>query len=354
MRKSTRIALAAAAAGALCAVGITAASASTAHPQPLRPVTRLDAAGQFAPYVDMSNSGVGKLDAAITDHGVKTYTAAFTIGTGCNNVWGDTLPVGSDPNVDPVIAKAKSEGASVIISSGGAGGEPLAFTCTDQGKIDEGYQQEITAYGANSLDFDIEGAAVADTAGVARQMTAIKDLKAKNSGLTVSVTLPVLPDGLTGDGVNVLKAANAAGVKLDNVNVMTMDYGQGTGADMGAAAISAGKATLAQMQSVDPSYTYANLGITPMIGVNDDGSTFSLDNAASVASWAASNGVGRMSYWSVSRDQACTAAAKAPDAAAPSAKAGMAAARSMKPASSPVCSGVSQSPYAFTDTLGKG
>ncbi|WP_382464758.1 chitinase [Streptomyces noursei] len=347
MRMSTRMALAAAAAGALSPLAIPTASAGTVHPQASHPVARVSAA-QFAPYVDMSNSGVSQLDAAITGHGVQTYTAAFTIGAGCNNIWGDTLPVGNDPNVDPEIAKAKSEGASVIISSGGAGGEPLAFTCTDQGQIDSGYQKEITAYGANALDFDIEGAAVADTAGVARQMTAIKDLKAQNSGLTASVTLPVLPTGLTADGVNVLKAAKAAGVKLDNVNVMTMDYGQGTGADMGAAAISAGEATLAQMQSVDPDYGYANLGITPMIGVNDDGSTFSLADAASLASWAASNGVGRMSYWSVSRDQACGSVART----AP--KDRMGAAQIMKPASSPVCSGVSQAPFAFTDALRNG
>ncbi|MFI7104250.1 lysozyme [Streptomyces sp. NPDC050161] len=348
MRKPTRIVLATAAAGALSVVGITAAGASTAYPQTIRPAARLDAAGQFAPYVDMSNSAADMLDTAITGHGVKIYTAAFTIGAGCNNIWGDTLPVGDDPYTDPKIAKAKAEGASVIISSGGASGEPLAFTCTDQSKIDAGYQKEITAYGTTSLDFDIEGAAVADTAGVARQMTAIKHLKANNSGLTASVTLPVLPTGLTADGVNVLKAAKTAGVKLDNVNIMTMDYGQGTGTDMGAAAISAGKATLAQMQSVDSSYTYANLGITPMIGVNDDGSTFSLADAASVASWAASNGVGRMSHWSVSRDQACGSAAKA------AAKRGMDAARTTKAAASPVCSGVSQSPFAFTDALSKG
>ncbi|MEK2476749.1 chitinase [Streptomyces noursei] len=349
MRKSPRIALAAAAAGALSTLGITAASADTTHLQAIRPTAHLDA-GQFAPFVDMSNSAESQLDAAITSHGVKTYTAAFTIGAGCNNIWGDTLPVGNDPNVDPEIAKAKAEGANVIISSGGASGEPLAFTCTDQSQIDAGYQKELTAYGTDSLDFDIEGAAVADTAGVARQMTAIRDLKASNSGLTASVTLPVMPTGLTADGVNVLKAAKAAGVKLDNVNIMTMDYGQGTGTDMGAAAISAGKATLAQMQSVDSGYTYANLGITPMIGVNDDGSTFSLADAASVASWAASNGVGRMSYWSVSRDQACGAAAKAQTLA----DGGMDPARIMRPASSPVCSGVAQSPFAFTDALSNG
>ncbi|MFJ5679699.1 chitinase [Streptomyces sp. NPDC093097] len=345
MRKPTRMALAAAAAGALSALGITAA---IADPQASHPAPHLDAAGQFAPYVDMSNSAEGRLDAAITGHGVKTYTAAFTIGAGCNNIWGDTLPVGNDPYTDPEIAKAKSEGASVIISSGGAGGLPLAFTCTDQSQIDAGYQKEITAYGTDSLDFDIEGAAVADTAGVARQMTAIKDLKADNPGLTASVTLPVMPTGLTDDGVNVLKAAKAAGVTLDNVNIMTMDYGQGTGTDMGAAAISAGKATLAQMQSVDSGYTYANLGITPMIGVNDDGSTFSLADATALANWAASNGVGRMSFWSVSRDQACAFATKAP------AKGATDAAQTTALASSPVCSGVSQSPYAFTDALGNG
>ncbi|MEU3712033.1 chitinase [Streptomyces catenulae] len=346
MRKPIRTALATAAAGALSVVGITAAAASPAHPQTVGPAAQLNAAGEFAPYVDMSNSGEGLLDTAITDHGVKTYTAAFTIGAGCDNIWGDTLPVGNDPYTDPEIAKAKSEGADVIISSGGASGQPLAFTCTDQSKIDAGYQKEITAYGTTSLDFDIEGAAVADAAGVARQMTAIKDLKAKNPGLTASVTLPVLPDGLTADGVNVLKAAKTAGVTLDNVNIMTMDYGQGTGTDMGAAAISAGKATLAQMQSVDSGYTYANLGITPMIGVNDDGSVFSLADAASVVSWAKSNGVGRMSYWSVSRDQSCSAARA-------TAKGGTGSVPTPRGAS-PVCSGVPQSPFAFTDALGKG
>ncbi|MGW1838526.1 chitinase [Streptomyces sp. NPDC002067] len=340
MRKSIRTALVTAAAVALSAAGAGVADAGSA-PRP----ARSGAAGQFAPYVDMSNSAANLLHTAITGHGVKTYTAAFTIGAGCDNIWGDTLPVGNDPYTDPEIAKAKAEGADVIISSGGAAGEPLAFTCTDQSKIDAGYQKEITAYGTTSLDFDIEGAAVADTAGVARQMTSIKNLKAANPGLTASVTLPVLPTGLTADGVNVLKAAKAAGVKLDNVNIMTMDYGQGTGTDMGAAAISAGKATLAQMRSVDPGYTYADLGLTPMIGVNDDGSTFTLADAASVASWAKSNGVGRMSYWSVSRDQACDSAAKA------AARHGGDAARAGTVAASPVCSGVAQSPFAFTDTL---
>ena len=47
---------------------------------------------------------------------------------------------------------------------------------------------------------------------------------------------------------------------------------------------------LAQMKSVDSGYTMANVGITPMIGVNDDGSVFTTANATSVESFAAGNG----------------------------------------------------------------
>ncbi|HEY3507020.1 MAG TPA: chitinase [Actinocatenispora sp.] len=282
-----------------------------------------------APYVDMSNSQVGLLDQA-TGAGLKAYTAAFVIGSGCNQIWGDTLPVGNDPNVDGEIDKARSEGAEPIISSGGAAGLPLAWTCTDQGAIVAGYQKLIDAYHVSALDFDIEGAAIADTASIQRNMQALKTVKDNNSGLTVSVTLPVLPNGLTGDGVNLVAAAHSAGLKLDVVNIMTMDYYQGN-QDMGQAAIEAAKATLDQIQGVDGSYSYANIGVTPMIGTNDDNSTFSLDNARSLVSWAGSVHVARLAFWSVNRDQSCGSVAG-----------------DVHPDASSTCSGVSQNPLDFT------
>ncbi|WP_042367072.1 carbohydrate binding domain-containing protein [Streptacidiphilus neutrinimicus] len=282
-----------------------------------------------APYVDMSNGQEGLLDTAITGHHLKAYTAAFVLGEGCNQIWGDTLPIGADSYTDPEIAKAKSEGASLIISSGGASGEPLAWTCTTQSSIDAGYQAIINDYGVNQLDFDVEGAAVADTASAARQMQAMKDLKAANPGLTFSMTLPVLTSGLTGDGVNILKAAKNAGIRIDVVNIMAMDYYAGSGTEMGQGAVSAAQATLAQMQSVDPGYTYANLGITPMIGKNDDGSTFTLADAQTVETFAAQNGVGRLAFWSVDRDQPCSGSAN----------------------SLSTCSEISQNSLAFTDAF---
>lgn len=101
-------------------------------------------------------------------------------------------------------------------------------------------------------------------------------------------------------------------------------------------AINAAQATLTQLRSIDPSYTYANIGITPMIGVNGDGSTFTLADAQSVQSWATSNGIGRSS---VTHDQSCGGSTS------------NAIAKPMAPASSSTCSGVSQDPLSFTSAF---
>lgn len=305
----------------LAASGLTLASIVSAAPASA-------SVGQVAPYVDMSNSQEGVLNTVISSHGLRSFTAAFTIGSGCSDIWGDTLPVGNDPTIGGEISSAKAAGASVIVSSGGAAGEPISFTCTTQSTIDAAYQAIINDYGTNELDFDIEGAAIADTAGIDRTFQAMKDLKASNPSLLWSVTIPVLPSGLVSTGTALLQDAQNMGVTIPIVNIMAMDYGQGTGTEMGNAAISAAQNTVNQMRAVNGSYSNANLGITPMIGVNDDGSTFTLADASSVASWASGNGIGRLAFWSVDRDQAC-----------PGGNGG---------AASSTCSGVSESTGQFT------
>src|SRR2546423_7488949 len=77
-----------------------------------------------APYVDMSANSSGMLDSAITQAGLRSYTAAFVIGSGCTPIWGDSLDINSS-TVNAKIAKAESEGAKTIISFGGAGGGEL-------------------------------------------------------------------------------------------------------------------------------------------------------------------------------------------------------------------------------------
>jgi hypothetical protein len=308
----------------LAASGLMLASIASALPASA-------SVGQVAPYVDMSNSQEGVLNTVISSDGLRSFTAAFAIGEGCSDIWGDTLPIGSDPTIGGEISSAKAAGASVIVSSGGSAGEPISFTCTTQSAIDAAYQAIINDYGTDQLDFDIEGAAIADTAGIDATFQAMKDLKASNPSLNWSVTIPVLPTGLDNNGTALLQDAQNMGVTIPLVNIMTMDYYEGTGTEMGNAAISAAENTLAQMKSVNGSYTYANVGITPDIGINDDGSTFTLADAASVASFASSNGIGRLAFWSVDRDQPC-----------PGGNGG---------ASSPTCSGVSETTGQFTDAF---
>ena len=126
----------------------------------------------------------------------------------------------------------------------------------------------------------------------------------------MSFTLPVNPDGLDSLGLDVVKAAVAAGVQIAHVNVMTMDYGSGT--DVGAAALSSVDGTAAQLRSVvaglGSAAAYAMVGATPMIGHNDDGEVFSLDDASTLAAYARSKGLGLLSFWAIERDEACPGA----------------------------------------------
>ena len=55
-------------------------------------------------------------------------------------------------------------------------------------------------------------------------MNAAKTVLANNPSVTVSFTLPVLPEGLTQDGKNMLTQAKNGGIDF-LVNIMAMDYG---------------------------------------------------------------------------------------------------------------------------------
>jgi chitinase len=265
-----------------------------------------------APYVDLSADSASMLNPAISQAGLKSYTAAFVIGSGCTPIWGDTLGI-DNSTVNAKIAAAKAAGASAIISFGGAGGVELAQSCTDQGALTAAYQSVLTKYGVDHLDFDVEGAAIADQGSVTRRYQAIKTLEANNPGLNVSVTIPVLPDGPDGNGSAFLRAAATNGVRLDVVNAMTMDYGRPV-ADMAGAAQTAAAGTLNAAKAGGLNVSYANIGITPMIGNNDTpGDVVTQQAAQSIVDWARGNGIGRLAFWSIGRDQPCAGGGVSPN-----------------------------------------
>jgi len=163
-----------------------------------------------APYVDLSANSSGMLDTAITQGGLKSYTAAFIIGSGCTPIWGDTLDI-NNSGANAKIARAQSEGAQTIISFGGAGGAELAQSCTNTASLTAAYQSVINKYHVTHLDFDVEGAAIADPGSINRRFQAIKTLEANNAGLNISVTIPVLQNGPDNNGTAFLRAAQTNG-----------------------------------------------------------------------------------------------------------------------------------------------
>jgi hypothetical protein len=105
------------------------------------------------------------------------------------------------------------------------------------------------------------------------------------------------------NGVNVLNSAAGAGVRIDTVNIMAIDYGaavDNNGA-MGDAAISAATGTESQIRAAD---LRAKVGITPMIGVNNVSSeVFGLADAQKVESFAATHDwIVGLGMWSIARD----------------------------------------------------
>jgi len=290
---------------------VTTLFAGTAVALSAGPASAATAYG-VAPYVDLSANSADVLDSAISQAGLKSYTAAFIIGSGCTPIWGDTLGI-DNSTANARIARAQSAGAQTIISFGGAGGAELAQSCGDVNALTQAYQNVINKYHVNHLDFDIEGAAIADQGSVDRRFQAIRNLQSNNGGLSISLTIPVLENGPDGNGTNFLRSAKNDGVNVDIINIMTMDYGHSVG-DMGAAAKTAADGTLAAARGVGLNVGYGNIGITPMIGNNDSaGEVVTEDNARDIVNWATSKGIGRLAFWSIGRDQPCAGGGVSPN-----------------------------------------
>src|SRR3984893_721057 len=291
----------------------------------------------FAPYIDMGLAASGNLLTIQRDSQIKVFTLAFVVSPGsCSAAWqgigsitNDMLPNGR--TTLSLVQSLRAVGGDVIISFGGANGDEPALHCPDPTTLAAVYQSVIDRYKAKVLDFDIEGDKVLDQASIQRRNLALVALRADNPGITISYTLPVLPSGLDDNGIRVLTAAKSDGFKPDVVNVMAMNYGPSVdnGGQMGQDALTA--ASNAALQ-VNAAGLTSPIGVIPMIGVNDvSPEVFTLADASLLAAFAASNAyIARLSMWSVSRDNGSCA--------------GSAAAAS-------TCSGIAQSPYAFSAIL---
>jgi len=293
----------------------------------------------FAPYVDTTEYPPYNLVSTARQTGVKQFNLAFIVsGGGCTPEWGGTTAIGDNP-VAVQIGALRAIGGDVRISFGGQAGDELALTCATAAQLEAAYQQVISAYDVHEVDFDIEGAALANTAANTLRDQALAALQQQDN-LQISFTVPVIPSGLDSGTVAMLAGAVQAGVRISAVDIMTMDYGDGAAPDpggmMGSYAIDAATAADAEVASVlgiSDGAAWSRIAVTPMIGVNDiTDEVFTLANARQLEAFAASKHLAWLSMWSAARDTGCSGGAQM--------------------AAQPMCSSIAQSPGAFATALG--
>ncbi|WP_329117657.1 glycoside hydrolase family 18 protein [Streptomyces sp. NBC_01465] len=293
----------------------SATATATASPTPTATSTSgTSTAAGFSPYVDTSLYPVYDLVAQSKATGVKDFNLAFiTDGGSCTPKFGGVTDVGSDA-VASQVGDLRALGGDVRVSFGGASGTELGTSCSSVSALQAAYEKVISAYKLTKVDFDIEGGAITNTAANTLRAKAIAGLQSAHPGLEVSYTLPVMPEGLTADGVSLVKNAADNGVNIDAVNIMAMDYGGSYSGDMGTYAEQAATATQAQVKSalgISDSAAWAKVAVTPMIGVNDvNTEIFKVDDATQLATFAKEKGLAWISMWSGARDKECSGGAK--------------------------------------------
>ncbi|MFB7174032.1 cellulose binding domain-containing protein [Streptomyces sp. NPDC056254] len=292
----------------------SAAPTRTATPSPTATAPAPTGGGaRFAPYVDTSLYPAYDLLDTAAQTGVKEFHLAFiTSGGGCAPLWGGVTDLAND-RVAAQIGALRAKGGDVRVSFGGAAGHELALNCATVDELAAAYGKVVDHYKLTKVDFDIEGAALPDTAANTRRAQAIARLQKSHPGLDVAFTLPVMPEGLTQPGVALLADARSNGVRVDAVNIMAMDYGPAYSGDMGQYAIQAATATQAQIKGVlglSDAAAWKAVAVTPMIGVNDVVSeVFTVADATQLVEFASAKGIGRLAMWSSTRDKQCAAGA---------------------------------------------
>ncbi|MEU6596797.1 chitinase [Streptomyces flaveolus] len=287
----------------------------------------------YAPYVSAT-------EAAATDSAGSpaAYNLAFVIsgGSGCTPKWNGTEAI-ADSAVTARISALRKKGTDVRVSFGGASGKELAAACDSVSELAAAYAEALDAAGSSEADFDIEGDELTDSASVALRSRAIARLQEERPDLEVSFTLPVMPSGLDADALALLESANTYDVQVSTVNLMTMNYGESYGGDMGDYALTSATAAHAQLKKVfalSDAQAWRGMALTSMIGVNDvSGETFTLSDAGQVRTFAERKGVAWVSMWSTFRDRECEAGRSGRDDAATD------------------CSGVTQRSGAFAEAF---
>jgi chitinase len=235
-------------------------------------------------------------------------TLAFATGSCGSENWGGVS--GSDWAAENV-PQLQAANLNYVVSTGGEAG---TFTCDSTA----GMEAFIARYASPNLvgiDFDIEGGQ--SQSDIQNLVDAAAGAQSQYPNLQFSFTLATLgaSDGSYG-GVNslgneVVQAVLGSNLKNYVINLMTMDFGS---ASSSVCVVVSGSCEMAQsaIQAVENlEHTYgipaSRIAVTPMIGLNDNTSeTFTTADVNTLSSYAVSNGLAGVHFWSLDRDTPCS------------------------------------------------
>ncbi|MGW5525747.1 chitinase [Streptomyces xanthochromogenes] len=282
-----------------------------------------------APYEYLGWGDPQKPTDVMAATGVKWFTLAFILSDGgCNPKWDGSraLTGGSD---ESAIKSIRGAGGDVVVSVGGWSGNKLGEKCSSASALAGAYQKVIDAYHLKALDIDIEGTEFSNATVRQRVVSALKIVKTNNPGIVTYVTMGTTTSGPDSNGKDLIKKGAAAGLANDGWTIMPFDF-QGHSGSMGSTTVSALEGLKAAVKSAygySDDAAYRHIGVSSMNGKTDEADeTVTTGDFQTILGYAKQHHIARFTFWAVNRDRQCGSGGDAGSS----------------------CSGVSQSPYAFT------
>lgn len=286
-----------------------------------------------APYEYLGWGNPQSPTSVMSATGLKWFTLAFMLSDGsCNPKWDGSRPLtgGSDQSAIDSIRRA---GGDVVVSFGGWSGDKLGEKCTSAGALAAAYQKVIDAYQLKAIDIDIENTEVASSTARQRVVNALKIVKTDNPGIVTYITFGTTPTGPDSTGRDLIDKGAAAGLDNNAWVIMPFDFGGHSGS-MGQATVSALNGLKSAVKSAygyTDATAYRHIGVSSMNGVTDESDeTVTTGDFTTILNYAQTHHLARFAFWSVNRDRSCGSGSDGDS-----------------------CSGISQSPYAFTKIVVK-
>ena len=265
---------------------------------------------------DQMQSAVEGSDLPVVGPGslVSTYvpklpaiTLAFATGACGSETWGGVLGASFASENIPQLQAA---GLNYVVSTGGEAG---TFTCASTAGMDSFIARYASPH-LVGIDFDIEGGQ--SQSDIQNLVAAAAGAQAQYPNIQFSFTLATLGAsdgsyaGVNSLGNETVEAVLASTLKNYAINLMTMDFGT---ASSSVCAVVSGSCEMAQsaIQAVkNLEHTYSipasKIAVTPMAGLNDNTSeTFTAADVDTLTSYATSNGLAGLHFWSLDRDTPC-------------------------------------------------